>query len=162
MTPEKIRDGMTLHLPDIISQWERYRLAVPAARYRLTLGGWKYRGDNKIDLFAFVWPRKPRGQKEASPGTLADDVPVELKAVLRMHFAKNYDCYVTPLPTPEYFFLLVDDLAGEAGLNRFLDAGYCPSWIAETSPGNFQATLIFRRVPNGENIIIGNDQNHRE
>ena len=146
MSPNNLLNSINLHLPDILDGWGKYRAAVPATRYRLTVGGWKWDYELARKPFAFIWPRKRPGQVGTSPGTLADDVPGELRALLRMQFEKKYDAYVTPISDGNYFYLLVDDLAGEAGLNRLIDAGYRPSWVAETSPGNYQATLIFPRL----------------
>ena len=122
---------MDSDLKTIQEGWEIFRQAVPAERYRLTWSG----------RYTFT-EGKERGSKEVSPGTPAADVSGKLSKLLGLN-RENFNIYVTPL-SEKYFYLLGDDLTLD-NLSDVFAAGYMPSWVCETSPGNFQLTLTLEK-----------------
>jgi hypothetical protein len=73
------------------------------------------------------------------------NVDVLIKSVPWLKFQNSDGRNIYIRPKGEHALSLVDDLTAET-LNRMKDAGFAPSIVLETSPGNFQAWLNHGRV----------------
>jgi hypothetical protein len=121
-------EAITEHA-DKKSIFERYADAVNAERFRVTVTEFTENGTK-----AFIHDRRNGGYEGKTKEEIFEALP-KLSAYSR--YDKNI--IVTPI-SPDKHHILVDDLTPEK-LKQFMEDGYKPACVIESSPDNFQAIL---------------------
>lgn len=113
-------------------QFERYFEAIGADRYKILCRPPGFKESEK-ERFAFVLKNSKGSGEGHTPGEFGGALFAELEGLVQ----RRYDLYLMPRSEKLCFFL-VDDLTRDS-YTEFFEAGFRPSVLQTTSPGNFQA-----------------------
>ena len=127
------------------TEFDRYAAAIGAERYRVTCIRMEEDGNKKT----FILDKKDGVTK----GFLPDEIRQRMPEMLRIQ-NRGENIYYTPLSEHKHHILL-DDMS-EAKLAMFLQDGFTPAGILESSPGNFQCLITIPKLGNPFDKDVGN------
>ena len=135
---------MPNHCPQT-TEFDRYAAAIGAERYRVTCIRMEDDGNKKT----FILDKKDGVTK----GFLPDEIRQRMPEMLRIQ-SRGENIYYTPLSAHKHHILL-DDMS-EAKLAMFLQDGFTPAVILESSPGNFQCLITIPKLGSPFDRDVGN------
>ena len=118
-----------------LKQFEKYHEAVGADRYRVTSIRMKPDGGK----MTFILDKKDGITQGFSPSEIAQKTS-EMKRLQK----RGENLYYTPLSGNKHH-ILIDDMTRE-NLKKFIDDGYKPAIVIESSPGNYQAIITVKKL----------------
>ena len=128
-----------------VTEFDRYAAAIGAERYRVTCIRMEEDGNKKT----FILDKKDGVTK----GFLPDEIRQRMPEMLRIQ-SRGENIYYTPLSEQKHHILL-DDMSG-AKLTMFLQDGFTPAVILESSPGNFQCLITIPKLDSPFDKDVGN------
>ena len=125
--------------------FNRYAHAVNAERFRITCIKMFENGDKKT----FILDKKNGETK----GFTLDEVQQKIGEMIRLQ-KRGENIYVTPLSSQKHH-ILIDDMTSES-VKRFLQDGFKPAAIIQSSPGNYQCILTITKLGSQFDKDVGN------
>ena len=127
------------------SEFDCYAMAIGAERYRVTCICMAADGSKKT----FILDKKDGVTK----GFLPDEIRQRMPEMLRIQ-SRGENIYYTPLSEHKHHILL-DDMR-ETKLAMFLQDGFTPAVVLESSPGNFQCLITIPKLGSPFDKDVGN------
>ena len=135
---------MPNHCPQT-TEFDRYAAAIGAERYRVTCIRMAEDGSKKT----FILDKKDGVTK----GFLPNEIRQRMPEMLRIQ-NRGENIYFTPLSEQKHHILL-DDMT-ETKLAMFLQDGFTPAVVLESSPGNFQCLITIPKLGSPYDKDVGN------